>query len=84
MLRSPGVASANLENAVVAGTAFAEVAEPGAPLVFVALDSVADTAEPRVSVDIVFLFDISVPVSVFAAGLDSSRRPSFSASPNIG
>ena len=84
MLRSPGFASANVENAVVGGTAFAEVDEPVAPFVFVAPGSVADIAEPRVSVDTVFLFDILVPVSAFAVGLDSSRRPSFVASPNIG
>ena len=82
--RSSGIASANVENAVDRGTAFAEVAEPQGPFVFVALESVADIAEPRVSVDIDFLYDVLVPASVFAVGLDSSGRPNFFASPNIG
>ena len=63
-----------------------EVAGPGAVfvgIVFFALVSVADVAEPQVSVDIAVAFDVLVPVSVVAVEVDSSGRPRFPAFPNV-
>src|SRR4030042_6451330 len=65
---------------------FGVVISPGVAVfafVFVALESVADVAEPQASVDIALAFDVLVPVSVVAAEVDSSGRPRFSAFPNI-
>jgi hypothetical protein len=58
-----------------------EVSEPG--VVFVAVVSVADVAEPQASVDIAVAFDVLVPVSVVVAEVDSSGRPKFLAFPNV-
>ena len=58
-----------------------EVSEPG--VVFVAVVSVADVAEPQASVDIAVAFDVLVPVSVVVVELYSSGRPKFFAFPNI-
>jgi len=63
-----------------------EVSEPGVVFVgilFVALVSVADVAEPQASVDIAVAFDVLVPVSVVAVEVDSSGRPRFHAFPNV-
>jgi hypothetical protein len=76
---SPGVVVLVAEPEVFA-LVFA-AAEPG--VVFVAVVSVADVAEPRASVDIAVVFVVLVPVSVFVAGVDSSGRPKFFAFPNI-
>jgi hypothetical protein len=77
----PGVAGPEVENAVVGVAAVSEVAEPG--VVFVALVSVADVAEPRASGDIALAFDVLVPVSVVAVDVDSSGRPTFLVFPNV-
>ena len=58
-----------------------EVSEPA--VVFVAVVSVADAAEPQASVDIAVAFDVSVPVSVVVVEVDSSGRPKFLAFPNV-
>ena len=58
-----------------------EVSEPG--VVFVAVVSVADVAEPQASVDIAVAFVVLVPVSVVVVEIDSSGRPKFFAFPNI-
>jgi hypothetical protein len=58
-----------------------EVSEPG--VVFVAVVSVADVAEPQASVDIAVAFVVSVPVSVVVVEVDSSGRPKFLAFPNV-
>jgi hypothetical protein len=85
---SPGVAGPEVENAVVGVAVFAfvfvvepEVSEPG--VVFAALVSVADVAEPQASDDIALAFDVLVPVSVVLVEVDSSGRPRFFAFPNI-
>jgi hypothetical protein len=57
------------------------VAEPG--VVFVAVVSVADVAEPQASVDIAVAFVVLVPVSVVVVEVDSSGRPKFLAFPNV-
>ena len=49
----------------------------------VAVVFVADVAEPQASVDTDLAFDILVPVSAVAVGVDSSGRPKFFAFPNI-
>ena len=62
-----------------------EVAEPGVVVVaavFV-VSSAVDVAEPPASVDIARAFDVSVPLSVAAAGVDSPERPRFVAFPNV-
>ena len=59
-----------------------EVSEPG--VVFVAVVSVADVAEPQASVDIAVAFDVLVPVSVVVVEVDSPGRPKYFASPNAG
>ena len=66
---------------VVVADVVSEVAEP--VVVFVAVASVADVAEPRVSVDIALVFDVLVLVSVVAVEVDSSARPRFFVFPNI-
>lgn len=66
---------------VVVADVVSAVAEP--VVVFLAVASVADVAEPRASVDIAFVFDVLVPVSVFAVEVDSSARPRFFVFPNI-
>jgi len=53
-------------------------------VVFAAVVSVADVAEPQAYVDIPFPFDVLIPVSVFAVEADSSGRPKFLAVPNAG
>jgi hypothetical protein len=58
-----------------------EVSEPG--VVFVAVVSVSDVAEPQASVDIAVAFAVLVPVSVVVVEVDSSGRPTFVASPNV-
>jgi hypothetical protein len=58
-----------------------EVSEPG--VVFVALVSVADVAEPQASVDIAVAFDVLVPVSVVGVEVDSLGHPKFFAFPNV-
>ena len=58
-----------------------EVSEPG--VVFVAVVSVADVAEPQASVDIAVAFVVLVPVSVVVVEVDSSGRPKFLAFPNV-
>jgi hypothetical protein len=80
----PGVACPEVENIVVGGVAFVyafvverEVSAPG--VVFVALVSDADIAEPQASVDIVLAFDVSAPVSVCMVEVDSSEHPRFPA-----
>jgi hypothetical protein len=65
---------------------FGVVISPGVAVfvfVFVALESVADVAEPRASVDIALAFDVLVPVSVVAVEVYSSGRPRFLAFPNV-
>jgi hypothetical protein len=57
------------------------VVEP--EVVFVAVVSVADVAEPQVSVDIAVAFDVSVPVSVVVVEVDSSGPPKSLAFPNV-
>jgi len=56
-------------------------AAPG--VVFVAVVSVADVAEPRVSVDIAVAFVVLVPVAAVVVEVDSSGRPKFLAVPNV-
>jgi len=56
-------------------------AEP--EVVFVAVVSVADVAEPRASVDIAAVFVVLVLVSVVVVEVDSSGHPKFFAFPNI-
>ena len=58
-----------------------EVFEPG--VVFVAVVSIADVAEPQASVDIAVAFVVLVPVSVVVVDVDSSGRPKFLAFPNV-
>jgi hypothetical protein len=58
-----------------------DVSESG--IVFVAVVSVADVAEPQASVDIAPVFVVLVPVSVFAVEVDSSGRPRFLSFPKI-
>jgi hypothetical protein len=58
-----------------------EVSEPG--VVFVAVVSIADVAEPQASGDIALAFVVLVPVSVVVVELDSSGRPKFLAFPNV-
>jgi hypothetical protein len=57
-----------------------EVFEPG--VVFVAVVSIADVAEPQASVDIPAAFVVLVPVSVVGVDVDSSGCPKFLAFPN--
>jgi hypothetical protein len=83
---SPGVAGPEVENASSAAAvgvvvAVSEVSEPG--VVFVALVSIADVAEPQATVDIAVVFDVLFPVSVVAVGVDIYGRPRFLAFPNI-
>jgi len=83
---SPGVAGPEVENAVVGVAAVSEVSEPGfgfVAVVFVALVSVADVAEPQASVDIALASDVLAPVSVVSVEVDSSERPRFLAFPNV-
>jgi len=56
-------------------------AEP--EVVFVAVASVADVAEPQAAVDIPVAFVVLVPVSVVVVEVDSSGRPKFLAFPNV-
>ena len=56
-------------------------AEPG--VVFVAVVSVADVAEPQASVDNAVAFVVLVPVSVVVVEVDSFGRPKFLAFPNV-
>jgi hypothetical protein len=58
-----------------------EVSEPG--VVFVAVVSVADVAEPQASVDIAVAFVVLVPVAVVVVEVDSSGLPKFLAFPNV-
>lgn len=62
-----------------------EVSEPGVVFVavFVALDPVANIAEPQASFDIAPAFDVLVPVPVVAVDVDSSGCPMFFAFPSI-
>ena len=63
---------------------FAVVSEGAGPrVVFAVLASVADVFEPRASVDIVVLSDVSIPVSVVAVEVDSHVRPTFLVFPNV-
>jgi len=48
-----------------------------------AVVGVAGIAELQVSVDTALAFDVLVPVSVVAVGVDSSGRPSSRAFPNV-
>jgi len=57
------------------------ISEPG--VVFVAVVSVADVAEPLASVDIAVAFAALVPVSAVVAEVDSSGRPTFVVFPNV-
>jgi hypothetical protein len=59
------------------------VAELSSEVVFVAVASVADIAELRVSVDIAVAFVALVPVFVVVVEVDSSGRPKFLAFPNV-
>jgi hypothetical protein len=56
------------------------VVEP--EVVFVAVVSVADVAEPQASDDIALAFDVLVPVSLFVVEVYSPGRPKFLAFPN--
>jgi len=56
------------------------VVEP--EVVFVAVVSVADVAEPQASDDIALPFDVLVPVSLFVVEVYSPGRPKFLAFPN--
>jgi hypothetical protein len=58
-------------------------AEFSPEVVFVAVVSAPDVAEPQVSVDIAVAFVVLVPVSVVAVERDSSGRPKFLAFPNV-
>jgi hypothetical protein len=60
---------------------FVLAAEPG--VVFVAVVSVADVAEPQASVDIPVAFAVLVPVSVVVVEVDSPGRPKLFAFPNV-
>jgi hypothetical protein len=59
-----------------------EVSEPG--VVFVAVVSIADVAEPQTSVDIVVAFVVLVPVSAVVVEVDRSGPPKSLAFPNVG
>ena len=74
-------AAAELSPGAVVLAAEPEVSEPG--VVFVAVVSVADVAEPRASVDIPAAFVVLVPVSLVVVEVDSSGRPKFPAFPNV-
>ena len=74
-------AAVELSPEVVVSVVDPEVSEP--EVVFVAVVSVADVAEPQASVDIAVAFDELVPVSVVVAEVDSSGRPKFLAFPNV-
>jgi hypothetical protein len=50
---------------------------------FVVVESVADAAEPQVSVDIAVAFHVVVPVFVVVVEVDSPGRPTFFAFPSI-
>jgi hypothetical protein len=76
----PGVAGHEVENAVVWVADIAEVA--GHELVD-AVVVVAGIVELQVSVDTALAFDVLVPVSVVAVGVDSSARPRSRAFPNV-
>jgi hypothetical protein len=52
-------------------------------MVFVAVVSVADVAEPQAYVDKVLSFDVLLPVSGGAAEVDNSGRPKFVSLPNV-
>ena len=69
---SPEVVVLAAEPAVVSVVDL-EVSEPG--VVFVAVVSLADVAEPQASVYIAVPFDVLVPVSVVVVEVDSSGRP---------
>jgi hypothetical protein len=58
-----------------------EVSEPG--VVFVAVVSIADVAEPQASVDIPVVFDVLIPVFVVVVEVDSSGRPNALAFPTV-
>jgi hypothetical protein len=58
-----------------------EVSEPG--VVFVAVVSVADVAEPQAFVDIAVAFVVLVLVSVVVVEVDSPGRPKSLAFPNV-
>jgi hypothetical protein len=58
-----------------------EVFEPG--IVFVAVVSTADAAEPQASVDIPVVFDVLPPVSVLVVEVGSAEHPKFFAVPNV-
>ena len=77
---SPEVVVLAAEPAVVSVVDL-EVSEPG--VVFVAVVSLADVAEPQASVYIAVPFDVLVPVSVVVVEVDSSGRPNFLAFPNV-
>ena len=75
-----GIADPEVENVVV----WAAVHEGSEPwVVFVALVSVADVAEPHASVDIALASDVSVPVSVGMFEVYNSECPRFVAIPNV-
>lgn len=58
-----------------------EVSEPG--VVFVAVVSLADVAEPQPSVDIAVAFDVLVPLFPSVVEGDSSGRPKLLSFPNV-
>jgi hypothetical protein len=79
-------AVSEISEPVVAAAAVVFVVDLGISellVVFVALLSIADVAEPQVSVYIVLAFDVLVPVSAVSVVGYSSRRPKFFSFPNI-
>jgi hypothetical protein len=82
--RSPEAVVAVVEAGVVfvAFVSVADVAEHQASA-DIGFAAVADVAEHRASVGIDLVYDVLVPVSVFAVEGDSSGRPRFSVFPNI-
>jgi len=74
-------AAAELSPEVVVLVVDLEVSEPW--VVFVAVVSVADVAEPQASVDIAVVFVVLVPVSEVAVEVDSSGHPRFLSFPNV-
>jgi len=75
-----GVADPEVADAVVGVAGIAEVADPE---VVNAVVGVAGIAELQVFVDTALVFDVLVPVSVVAVGVDSSGRPSSRVFPNV-
>ncbi len=89
----PGVAGPEVENAAVWVAAVAGVAEPAVDVVaavavdpevvFVAVVSIADVAEPQASVDIAVVFVVLMPACVLVFEVDIPGPPRFFVLPKI-